>query len=331
MIGFSRLNWVRGGVVLACAALVLVAVSGYSRRNGGTHGGIEAVGPLIARGYTDAPAASAVVAGRPEGGDVLVRLNVRAGDEVRKGQILAVLVNHAAAELDIARAKANLKRAETQETAMLTGFRVAEVAYQEITVKLTEADYRLKELELSRTTMPPDERALRLSLLLSRLDREKAKLAVQKQQLESDRARLRTELQILRNLLEDAEQSREAALVRAPFDGVVTDILTQPGELVTDRGILRIVDLDRIRVYADIDEIHLNRLREGGGAEFTLRGEGAVRAGRIARLPSTVKRTKRSEADFGDTKVRLAEIEIVPVDQANMAKMLGQEVRVVFH
>ncbi len=53
--------------------------------------------PLIARGYTDAPEGTAVVAGDPAGGSVLVELRVKDGQKVKKGEIVAVLSNYAPA------------------------------------------------------------------------------------------------------------------------------------------------------------------------------------------------------------------------------------------
>ena len=43
--------------------------------------------PLIARGYTDAPEGTAVVAGDPAGGSVLVELQVKDGQKVKKGEV----------------------------------------------------------------------------------------------------------------------------------------------------------------------------------------------------------------------------------------------------
>lgn len=331
MNSFRYLNWLRGGVMLVCVALSLLLVTGFSQKEtGATHDRPETVGPLIARGYTDVRATSSLVAGDPEGGDIVAELKVRAGEQVREGQIIAVLGNHLAAEIEVSKVKVDIQSARAQERSMLSGFRATEIASQEITVKLAEADYRLKTLELSRTTLPPDERELRVTLLLKRMEREKARLSLKKQHLAYDLARARTDLLVLDSLLENAEYSREQTLVRAPLDGVVAEVVARTGERVIPRGIARIVDLAQMRIYADVDELHLNRLKPDGSVEFTLRGDSVVHAGRITRLPGTVKRTKRSESDFGESNVRLAEIEIAPVDQSTMAKMIGREARVVF-
>lgn len=291
---------------------------------------VEAVGPLIARGYTGAHLASALVAGDPEGGEIVTELAVRAGQQVRSGQVVAVLSNYLAAELEIRKIRADIERVRAQEQSMLSGFRATEIGFQEIVVKLAEANYHLKALELARSALPPDERELRLTLFLRTVERERARLVARKKYLEADLVLAQADLSILNGRLENAEYSREQSLVRAPLDGVVVEIIARTGERVSPRGILQIIDLAQMRLYADVDEIHLAKLRVGGGVEFTFRGDDTVHVGRIARIPVTVKRTKRSDADFGESNVRLAEIEIVPTNRSTMARLVGRESRIVF-
>lgn len=319
-----------GGVLVACVTLALLPVVALWGKDTNTRGPIEITGPLISRGYTDVRAESALVAGDPQGGELVAELKVRAGDVVRKGQVLALLSNAPAAELDVVTVKANIERARAQQQSMLSGFRRSEVELQVAAVRLAETNHRLKELELLRTTLAPDEREVRLKLLSQKVEEEKSRLAVSTQRLAFDLASLQTELRILEDRLAEAEYSREQALVRAPLDGVVTDVLAHTGELAYRRGIVRITDLQSMRIYADVDEVHLGKLREHGKVEFTVRGDANVYVGRIARLPSTVRRTKMSEADFGESTSRLAEVEIEPVGRTDMAKLIGRETRITF-
>ena len=323
-------NWLWGGGIFAFAAIALIPAIALWGNDANTRDPIEATGPLISRGYTDVRVESALVAGHPEGGEIVAELRVRAGDTVRKGQVLALLSNAPAAALDVATARANIERARSQEQSMLSGFRRSEVELQVAAVRLAETNHRLKELELLRTTLAPDEREVRLKLLSQKVEEEKSRLAVSTQRLAFDLASLQTELRILEDRLAEAEYSREQALVRAPLDGVVTDVLAHTGELAYPRGIVRITDLQSMRIYADVDEVHLGKLREHGKVEFTVRGDANVYVGRIARLPSTVRRTKMSEADFGESTSRLAEVEIEPVGRTDMAKLIGRETRITF-
>ncbi len=58
--------------------------------------------------YRDAPEGTAVVAGDPSGGSVLVELRVKDGQKVKKGEIVAVLSNYARADVTLRMAEADL-------------------------------------------------------------------------------------------------------------------------------------------------------------------------------------------------------------------------------
>lgn len=225
-------DWLWCGVALAFAAMTLTPAIAIWGKDANRRDPVEATGPLISRGYTGVRAQSVLVAGDPEGGEIVTELRVRAGDTVRKGQVLALLSNAPARELEVAMAKANIERARSQQQSMVSGFRATEVELQEAAVRLADTKQRLNELELSRTTLAPDERELRIGLLKLRVEQEAAKLMVRSQRLHSDRASIKAELDILEGRLAQAEHAREQALVRAPIDGVVTEVLAQNGEII---------------------------------------------------------------------------------------------------
>ncbi len=148
--------------------------------------------------------------------------------------------------------------------------------------------------------------------------------------LAADLAQTESNIAIFEAKLEEAKVERELAMVRSPLDGVVVDIYTRQGERISFRGIAKIVDLNQIRIFADVDEIHLRNVKPGGKVEFTFQGSRTAHVGTIARTPLTVKRTKRSEADLGESNARLVEVEIRPDDPQSIPQMLGREARVVF-
>ena len=94
------------------------------------------VGPLIARGFTDAPAGSVTVGGDlTNGGGVLIELRVVDGQHVKKGEIIGVLSNYGVSAATVSIDEAELAKAETQRQAMMSGFRVTEIAAQEAVVR----------------------------------------------------------------------------------------------------------------------------------------------------------------------------------------------------
>jgi multidrug efflux pump subunit AcrA (membrane-fusion protein) len=326
----NKVAWV-GAVALAVAAISLAIVFVLpDLQVGSAQNRSEVNGPLISRGYTDAPAGTAVIAGDPVGGSVLTELRIKNGQAVKRGEIIAILNNYATADVEVRRIEQEIAKARRQRESMISGYRTAQIALQEISVKSASEENRLKDLELSRSSVPPDQKQLQSNLSQQSLEREEAKLRFQKEVLAADLAQTEADIAIFEAKLDEAKIGRELAVVRSPLDGVVVDIYTRQGERISFRGIAKIVDLNQIRIFADVDEIHLRSLKPGGKVEFTFQGSRTIHIGTITRTPLTVKRTKRSEADLGESNARLVEVEIKPDDPQSIPQMLGREARVVF-
>ncbi len=60
--------------------------------------------------------------------------------------------------------------------------------------------------------------------------------------------------------------------MRSPIDGVVTQIFARQGELAVGLGIAKIVDMNQLRIFATVDELHLGRMKPGAPVEITFRG-----------------------------------------------------------
>lgn len=323
----NKVAWIAAAV----AAVALAVVFGLPELQiGSAQNRSEVNGPLISRGYTDAPAGTAIIAGDPVGGSVLTELRITNGQTVKRGQIVAVLNNYATADVEVRRIESEIAKARRQRESMISGYRTAEIALQEISVKSASDENRLKDLELSRSSVPPDQKQLQSTLSQQSLEREEAKLRFQKEVLAADLAQTESNIAIFEAKLDEAKVEREFALVRSPLDGVVVDIYTRQGERISFRGIAKIVDLNQIRIFADVDEIHLRTVKPGGKVEFTFQGSRTIHVGTITRTPLTVKRTKRSAADLGESNARLVEVEIKPDDPQSIPQMLGREARVVF-
>jgi HlyD family secretion protein len=326
-----KFAWLGAGALAVVVIAATIVLGLPDRQIGSAQNKSEINGPLISRGYTDAPAGTAVIAGDPGvGGSVLVDLRIKTGQFVKRDEVIAVLNNYAIADVEVRRMEAEIAKARRQREAMISGYRMAEIAQQEVSVKSASEENRLKDLELSRSSVPPDQKQLQSTISQQALEREQAKLKFQKEVLAADLAQTESDIVINTAKLDEAKLEREQALVRSPLDGVVVDIYTRQGERISGRGIAKIVDLNQIRIFADVDELHLRNLKPGGKVEFTFQGSRTVHVGSIVRTPLTVKRTKRSEADLGETNVRLVEVEIRPDDPQGIPQMLGREARVIF-
>jgi HlyD family secretion protein len=326
-----KFTWGAVGIAALVVAAILAMWMTPTRQTSSAQDGARPLGPLISRGYTDAPAGTVVIAGDPGGGAVLLELRITDGQKVKKDDILAVLSNYPKADVAVRSTEAELSKAKQQREAMIGGYRTAEIAMQEVVVKSETESNKLKALQMQRSGLPPDQKQLELSISQQNLEREQAKLRVQKETLESDLGQVETEISIIKSKLDNARTTREQALVRSPLDGVVVQIYSRQGERVSPSGIAKIVDLGQLRILADVDELHVGRVVPGGKVEVTFRGSTTVYKGTISRVAPTVKRMQRVEPDGGSsTDGRVVQVEIELDDPSSMPRVLGRETRVTF-
>ena len=323
------------GAVGALAVVLLAGLVlwiGPSRQTSSAAQDTRQNGPLISRGFTDAPAGTVVVSGDTTlGGTVLSELKVVEGQKVKKGDVVAILSNYARSETRVRTTEAELAKTQAMRQAMMTGYRVTEIGVQEGVVRTTEMNGKLKALELARSGKTPEMRQLEIDISQQDLQREQARLRQLIDVLDTDRKVIDFEIGILRAKLESEKDTREQALVRSPVDGVVINLFTRQGERVSPVGIVKIVDFSQLRVFADVDEVHLGRVVQGGRVDVTFRGSPTIYKGKIARVAPTVKRMQRIEPDAAtSTDARVVQVEIELDDTAGMPQVLGRETRVTF-
>jgi HlyD family secretion protein len=328
----KKFRW--GAITLA----IVVAVSGVAlwvmpsrQTSSAQDAGKPAQPPLIARGYTDAPEGTAVVAGDPAGGSVLVELKVKDGQKVAKGEVIAVLSNYARADVTLRMAEADLVKLKQLHELVLKGTRVSDIALQEASLKSSIEQNKLDALQRARSGKPPDVREIETAIAEQGLERQKVRLKLLKTTLENDLAQNEIDLANTQSRIDSAKRNLEDTLVRSPLDGVVVQIFSRQGERVSPAGIIKIVDMNQLRVLADVDELHVSRLKPGGKVDVTFRGNNDIYKGTIERIAPTVKRMQRVEPDGGSsTDARVVQVEIKIDDTSSMPPVLGRETRVTF-
>ena len=125
------------------------------------------------------------------------------------------------------------------------------------------------------------------------------------------------------------EAARAKHRMASPIDGVVLQRMVDPGEMV-DLGdpLLRVVDLSRLRIEAEVDEYDANRVRLGARATITIEGApGTEWPGVVEEVPDAVTLRGLRPQDPGrptDTGVLLVKIAL----EDPGALKLGQRVEV---
>ncbi len=198
----------------------------------------------------------------PRAGGRLVELSVREGQRVKAGDLLARV---AAEELEAAvqRDQAGFDSADAKRLELDRGSRTEDIAQGEARVQDAAATLRLAEDSLARVQRLFGEKVLSqadLDNALAGRDRAAANLNLQSKALAELRAGARIEQRQAggaeaRKAQAVLQQSRLQAgftEVRAPFDGVVTHRLREPGSVITaGQPVLTLARLDQlwVRVY----------------------------------------------------------------------------------
>ena len=318
-----------GGLTLVGAAAAALWVAA-ERQTSSAQQALRPTGPLISRGYTEAPAGTVVVAGNPLGGSSVLELRVKDGQQVKRDEILAVLSNYPSAEIAVRIAETALAKLKRTHDDVLVGTRVTQIALLEATLKSSIESNKLASIQRLRSGTPNDQKEMEAALQVQSIEREKVRLELAKQTLKNDLAQYEIDLANSEASLENARRTREEALVRSPLDGVVVEIFSRQGERISHLGIAKVVDMSQLRVRASVDELHLARMQPGARVEITFKNDPVAYGGKIVRVPLAVTRMVRSDADLGELATRLVEVEIEPDEGVRLPQYLGREARVTF-
>lgn len=287
--------------------------------------------PLSVRGTTDAPAGTAIISGDNALGGIMLELRVKDGQKVKRGEVLAVLSGYPGADIAVRSAEVELEKVKQAREALLSGYRKTEIAMQEVAVRQSEKENRLKFLEMQRSSKPQDQKDLEINVSQQSLEKDKARLKTLQETLASDLTQADSDIAVSQAKLDRAMTQREKALVRSPLDGVVVQIWTHPGERINYQGIVKIVDMSQLGVLADIDETDLGRAVLGGKANISFNGSNATYKGTISRIAPAVKRIQQIDPlRSSATDSRVIQIEISFDDLAKVPPVVGREVRVTF-
>lgn len=198
----------------------------------------------------------------------VVAINVREGDRVRRGEVLAVI--------DDAQPRAGVERAQA---ALLAADKDAVAA---------DADFALAESTLKRYQNLFDKK----SVSPQEFDEVKARF----QAAEARRELARAGQQQARAALSQARTQLEYTRVRAPFDGVVTEKRVDAGAMAAPgMPLLTVEDRRRYRLEANVDESQIQFVKQGANVPVTLDAfAGQQFTGRVAQVVPAADPASRS-------------------------------------
>jgi len=252
-------------------------------------------------------------------GGRIVELTAKEGDRIARGAVLARLDTRDT-DLLLDRAAAERQQAAAQLALLRAGARAEDIRHAEAQLDAARADTRAADAELtaanadlerfesllranSGSQKQRDDARTRRDVGRARLqaagERERAaseavarvRAGARPQEIDAARARVAiadAQIASLRKSLEDA-------VVRSPIDGIVTERLAEPGEIVAPRAPLVVVtDLDRAWADVFVDEPDVPRLRLGQAATIFTDAGGPGMPGTVTFISSKAEFTPRN-------------------------------------
>jgi HlyD family secretion protein len=255
----------------------------------------------------------------PEVGGRIVDMAIAEGDRVKQGQVVARLDTRDI-ELALQRARAERSQADAQLRLLQAGARAEDIrqadaqsAAAAADVQAAQADLAAAETDLQRferllqsnsgSQKQRDDAATRREVANDRVTaaraRERAAREVaarlragsRPEEIEAARARVAAvDAQIA-----TFEKSKDDAIVRAPIDGVVTERLLDPGEIVSPRVPIAVVaDLDHAWAEVFVDEPMVPRIKLGQDATVFTDAGGPGLPGKVSYVSSKAEFTPRN-------------------------------------
>jgi HlyD family secretion protein len=289
---------------IAVASAVFLALAGAACRRG------DDSGLIVASGHVEAT--EVIVSTKVPG--TIESLSVDEGSVVTAGQDLA-RIDTTDTRIALDAARAERAQADAELRLRLAGSRVEDVREARAQVVRAQADLEGAQKDLDRmegllasgsgTTKARDDARTRRDVAQAALDAAKERL----QRLEAgfrpeEKDAARARLQAADARIEQLEQQLKDALIVSPIAGVVTERLSDRGELAArGTGIVVVTDLPNAWLNAYVSEPDLARLRLGQEAEVVT-DDGQSRKGRVSFVASRAEFTPKN-VQTRDERVKL--------------------------
>jgi HlyD family secretion protein len=255
----------------------------------------------------------------PEVGGRIVEMSIAEGDRVKRGSVIARLDTRDI-ELALQRAHAERAQADAQLRLVQAGARVEDVRQAEAQASAAAADVAAAQADLgaAQTDFERFEKLLQSnSGSQKQRDDAAARVAIANDRAAAARARERAAREAASRLragsrreeidaararvagvdaqIATLEKSKDDAVVTAPIDGVVTERLLDPGEIVSPRmPIAVLTDLDHVWAEVFVDEPMIPRIKLGQSATVFTDAGGPGLSGKVSYVSSQAEFTPRN-------------------------------------
>ena len=227
------------------------------------------------------------------------KVNVREGDRVKTGQVLATL-DLREAEATVAQSKASLEAAVAKlKQVMATSQEAVQSQIQQAKANLDLAQSDLKRARelheknfIARQQL--DEAATKYDVAKSSYDL--ALNSVRQKTWENDIALAEAQVRQAKATLDLTQAQVANLIILSPMDGGVTKRFVDPGTMVKDTTpILTLMDLNQVKMLVNVIEKEFVRLQKGQPVEVTVTGfPGRTFPGRISVITPALELQSRT-------------------------------------
>lgn len=250
------------------------------------------------------------------GGQVLARLEVERGDDVKAGDLLAVTETAALMQalVEEVRAEAAHQR------------RMFEAAESQAKASCVQAD--VAEREAQRRA------SLHARNLSSAEEAERARGESEAYQASCAAARASASaaqagISVVEARQRRVEASLERSFVRAPVDGRVIEVHARPGEMIGAHGILELGRVDQMYAIAEVYETDIGKVSAGQTATVSSRALAQPLTGVVERVRPQVRKQDQMGTDPAARKdARIVEVEIRLQDSVPAAALTNLQVEI---
>jgi len=246
-----------------------------------------------------------------QSGDIIADIMVKEGDFVEKGTQLVILRSKATQSLEVALAELAVEEADK------LGKKA--IAIQKLKVKVAKEDHELASKRLSRFERIGGDSVSKQETQLRESHVKTAQLNLDLAGQELQRLVLDRDIKVKRaiNQLHVAREKLQNAVIKAPCDGTIIEILQNVGESTGSGTIITMADLRQIYVIADIFESDLLKLSLGQSVTITSNSLPKALTGQI----ESIGRVISEKSKVAKVKIRLNHSEVAD-------KLINMEVNV---
>jgi HlyD family secretion protein len=252
-------------------------------------------------------------------GAILVELHAEEGDDVKKGQLLAVTDTAAVMQALVGEGEASLEFSE----------REVEAARSKAMEACVRADVAAREAErrarLHARGVAGEEEA----------DSARGEAEARKASCASASTTIRlaeTGVAVARAHLNRVKAELQRSYIHAPFDGRVIAVGVRPGELIGEFGILELARIDRMYAIAEVYETDIRYVKTGQSATISSAALEQDLTGSVKSIRQKVEKQDEIGTDPAARKdARIIEVAIQLDDSAPAAGLTNLQVDIVIH